>query len=78
MMAYNPRGSGLFPEPTWWNGPPEDDGIPEDLDDDVICPDCRGERRAPDGGLCKRCGGTAQIRRSELEPGEEAPFEDCR
>lgn len=21
-MPYDPRGSGLFPEPTWWNAPP--------------------------------------------------------
>lgn len=41
----------------------------------AICPDCRGERRGPDGLLCRRCGGCAQIDRSTLKPGEVAPFE---
>lgn len=24
MMPYDPRGTGLFPEPTWWNGDEDD------------------------------------------------------
>lgn len=41
----------------------------------VICPDCRGERRIK-GMLCERCGGSAQIARTQLRPDEAAPFED--
>jgi len=28
-MGWNPRGSGLFPEPTWWNGDDDRDLGPE-------------------------------------------------
>jgi hypothetical protein len=41
----------------------------------VICPDCRGQRRGPDGLLCRRCGGGAQINRSALRLDEVPPFE---
>jgi hypothetical protein len=41
----------------------------------AICPDCKGERRGPDGALCRRCGGCAQIFRSELRPGEKGAWE---
>ena len=44
------------------------------LSDDVICPQCRGERRIR-GKLCPRCNGAAQIPRASLRQGEEAPFE---
>ena len=44
------------------------------LGEPVICPDCKGERRIR-GALCSRCKGTAQIARSELRPGERAPYE---
>ena len=43
--------------------------------DPVICPACQGERRGSDGRLCARCGGSAQFDRSQLRPGETAPFE---
>jgi len=45
-----------------------------DWTNDVICPDCKGERRGADGALCRRCQGTAQIARSTLRPGEVEPF----
>jgi hypothetical protein len=44
------------------------------LTEPVICPDCKGERRIK-GALCRRCNGTAQIRRCELLTTESAPFE---
>lgn len=43
--------------------------------EDVICPECKGERRV-NGHLCVRCNGDAQIRRHHLRPGEQAPFEE--
>jgi DnaJ-class molecular chaperone len=37
-MPYDPRDCGLFPEPTWWNGDPDDE-----LSDYQTCPTCGGE-----------------------------------
>ena len=54
-------------------------GIVEAFDrQPVICPECRGERRGEDGALCKRCGGNAQIKRSDLRRDEVAPFQEDR
>lgn len=60
MPPYDPRGTGLFPEPTPWNGDPEDEGDiwPEEEDPtDFECEDCIGMREH--GCYCKAMGASA-------------------
>lgn len=70
-----PRTTDIFPEPTWWNGGPDDDpGAQPQHERDEWCPDCEGtgdemvSHPFPDdpyfrhhtGKPCKSCDGSGK------------------
>jgi hypothetical protein len=62
-MPYDPRGTGLFPEPTWWNGSPDwrRDGLndPEfycSSCEDMGCPECCEPQPIEMDDLDEMCG----------------------